>query len=314
MPHYHNFIGIDIGKFNFVVSVLGQKDTKEYENTMSDIAQFITDYKSILPDGLTVLETTGGYELELLYTLCQHHFPVHRADTRKVKNFIKSFGNSAKTDALDSKALANYGKERAERLELFSPQSKQAINLFHLVQRRADLTKIVVAEKNRLKSPSYEIVEESCKILIATCSAQVELITQQIKELIASDPILKEKLKILKTIPGIGDVVAFNLLILLPELGYLNRKKIASLAGLAPQANESGRFKGYRRTGYGRNGIKPLLFMAAMAARNSKSHLKEFYERLLANGKKKMVVLTALMRKILIIANARLKELAYAKT
>ena len=89
----------------------------------------------------------------------------------------------------------------------------------------------------------------------------------------------------------------------------MDRRKIAALVGLAPQANESGRYKGYRRTGYGRQGVKPKLFLAAMAARNSNSILKTFYEKLIANGKKKMVALTALMRKILVIANARIRDL-----
>lgn len=314
MPIYHNFIGIDIGKFNFVIHVFDTKTVQEYENTTHGIVQFITEYQRILPNALCILETTGGYELELLYSLCESNVAVHRADTRKVKNFIKSFGNTAKTDGLDAKSLSKYGKERADMLELFLPQSKQAITLFQLVQRRTDLTKMLVAEKNRVKSPASQAVKESCSMVISVLTDEIKTITKHIKEVIYSDLILKEKLNILKTIPGIGDVIAFNLLILMPELGQLTRKKIASLAGLAPRANDSGRFQGYRRTGHGRYGVKPMLFLAAMAARNSKSTLKEFYEGLISRGKKKMVALTALMRKIITIANARLKVFAYAKT
>jgi transposase len=310
MQKYHNFIGIDIGKFNFFVNVHSQKNFHEYENTTEGIAQFIIEHKNILSNTLCILETTGGHELELLYTLCQHNFPVHRADTRKVKNFIKSFGNAAKTDVLDAKALAKYGKERADLIDLFVPQSKQAITLFQLVQRRTDLTKMIAAEKNRRKSPSSQTVHKSYETVMKVLDSEIKLITAQIKELVISDPVLKDKHKTLKTIPGIGDVVAFNLLTLLPELGKLSRKKIASLTGLAPRANDSGRFQGYRRTGHGRSGIKPMLFVAAMAARNSKSNLKDFYENLIARGKKKMVALTALMRKIITIANARLKVFA----
>jgi transposase len=212
MQKYHSFIGIDIGKFNFVINLSGTKNTQMYENNPDGIAQFIKDHKNILPNTLCVLETTGGHELGLLYTLCQYSFPVHRADTRKVKNFIKSFGSVAKTDNLDARALSEYGKERADKLELFSPPSRQAITLFQLVQRRADLTKMLVAEKNRLKSPTFGAVKNSYKTLIKVLSDEIEIITAQIKELINSDVILKEKLKILKTIPGIGDIIAFNLL------------------------------------------------------------------------------------------------------
>ena len=113
---------------------------------------------------------------------------------------------------------------------------------------------------------------------------------------------------VLKTVPGIGDIIANELLILMPELGKLDRRQIASLAGCAPRANDSGRSSGYRRTSPGRAIIKPILFMAAMAARKSNSSFKTFYENLINRGKKKMVALTALMRKIITTANARARD------
>jgi transposase len=184
------------------------------------------------------------------------------------------------------------------------------VTLFHLVQRRNDLKMMLIAEKNRLASPGLMRVKQGIQKIIELLETELNEITLEIKNHIEQDAVLKRQLACLKSVPGIGDIVAFELLIRLPELGKLTRKKIASLAGLAPRANQSGQFTGYRRTGHGRTGIKPILFMAAMAARNSKTSLKEFYEKLLEKGKKKMVALTALMRKILVIANARLKELS----
>jgi transposase len=306
---YNNFVGVDIGKFSFVVAVHGQKQIKEYDNDSSGIKLFLKDYQKYLSKGLCVLETTGGYEMRLLLTLCEAGYAVHRANTRKVKHFIRSLGNSAKTDKLDSKALALYGYERSTRLECFTPQSKQALALYELVQRRQDLKRLLVAEKNRLKAPRANLVQESCRIMIETITQQVQLITLQINSFIEQDSELKSKKEILKSIPGIGDITANELLVLLPELGTLSRRQIASLAGVAPIANDSGTYKGYRATGHGRSDIKPILFMAAMAARNSNSSLKSFYNRLIEAGKKKMVALTALMRKIIVIANARLKPL-----
>lgn len=311
MKTYHNFIGIDIGKSTFVVSLYGQNSINEYENSPSGIQQFLSENKHLLSESLCVLETTGGYELALLYTLCESNIDVHRADTRKVKNFIRSFGNTAKTDSLDAKALAHYGMERHAMLMLFKPSSTKYLVLFNLVHRREDLKQMMVAEKNRLKNPACNgIVKGSCLELIRLITTQIEAITQHIQTLIDGDVVLKEKQKILISIPGIGKIIALELLILLPELGTLTRRQIASLVGLAPIARESGHFKGYRKTGHGRKTVKPLLFLAAMAARNSHSDLKVFYERLITKGKKKMVVLTALMRKIIVIANARLKESA----
>jgi transposase len=108
MTNYQYFMGIDIGKFTFVTAVYGQKETKEYDNSPSGIQEFLKDHKDILKKSLCVMETTGGYEIELLYTLCDKNIIVHRADNRKVKNFIRSYGNAAKTDKLDAKALAKY--------------------------------------------------------------------------------------------------------------------------------------------------------------------------------------------------------------
>ena len=308
MTSYNNFIGIDIGKFNFVASLYGNKSITEYDNTGSGILKFIKDYNNILKDSLIVAEATGGYELEFIYTMLASDYKVHRADSRKVKNFIRSFGSVAKTDALDARALAKYGYERGEDLSIFTPQSKKDMELFQLVQRREDLTMMLVAEKNRFQSAGGGMVKSNIKSMIRTIERQLVNITSQIDQIIEESPKLKQKLEILKTIPGIGNIVAFELIVLLPELGYIDRRKIASLAGVAPRANESGKFTGYRRVGHGRFGVKRMLFLAAMAARRSHTDLKVFYDDLIARGKKKMVALTALMRKILVIANAKLKE------
>ena len=158
MKSYNNYIGIDIGKFEFVVSVLGTKGVKTYPNDAEGIERFIEGTRDFLSDGLSVLEVTGGYEMRLLLRLCEEGFNVHRANTRKVKNFIRSYGNAAKTDKLDAQALALYGSERYKVLATFTPQSKQAIDLFELVQRRHDLKQMLIAEKNRLKAPRLNIV------------------------------------------------------------------------------------------------------------------------------------------------------------
>ena len=124
---YQNFIGIDMGKWSFTISIYGQKTTTEYENTTIGISEFIQDHEGILPNSLCVVEATGGYELSLLYALCVANYAIHRADARKVKNFIRSFGNSSKTDALDAKSISRYGKERADDLALFMPSSTVTI-------------------------------------------------------------------------------------------------------------------------------------------------------------------------------------------
>lgn len=309
MESYKNFIGIDIGKYEFVVAVHGRKSVKEYENTPCGINDFLNEFKHELSGGLCVLEPTGGYEIRLLLALCDSHYAVHRAHTRKVKNFIRSFGNEAKTDKLDAKSLSRYGFERSGSLDKFNPQSIDAGTLYELVQRRRDLKQMLIAEKNRLKAPRAYLTKSSIQASINFLSSEIKTITDEIDRLIEQNPLLKERKKILKTIPGIGNILANELLVLLPELGQLSRREIASLAGLAPVAKDSGRMKGYRRTNHGREGVKPALFLAAMAARNSHSRFKTFYEELVGRGKSKMVALTALMRKIIVVANAKLKNM-----
>lgn len=308
MKSYKGFIGIDIGKFNFFVATYGRKSVREYENTPSGIDQFINDFRRELPEALCVLEPTGGYELKLLIALCERHYTVHRAHTRYVKDFIRSLGNGAKTDNLDACHLSLYGYERSETLSKFSLPSAGASKLYELVQRRRDLKQMLVAEKNRFQSPRTESIRDRIKAHIGFLEDEMAIITTSIEELISEDELLKKKRKILQGIKGIGEIISFELLISLPELGQLSRREIASLVGVAPISKDSGKRKGYRRTGYGREGIKPLLYMAAMAARNSKSDLRVYYENLISRGKCKMVALTALMRKIIVIANARLKE------
>jgi len=312
MRSYNNYIGIDIGKFEFVINTFGSKEVKTYENTEVGIEQFIKETRSTLVEGLSVLEVTGGYEMQLLLRLCEEGFNVHRANTRKVKNFIRSYGNGAKTDKLDAKALALYGCERFKVLPVFTPQSKYAVDLFELVQRRHDLKQMLIAEKNRLKAPRLNVVTSSCEAMVEVLTTQINAITDEIKQKIKAESTLNEKKKILETIPGVGELIASQLLVLMPELGALNRREVASLAGVAPISNDSGRYKGYRATSPGRDKIKPILFMAAMAASKSNSPLRAFYDRLLANGKKKMVAQTALMRKIIVMANAKLRELKYS--
>ncbi len=309
MKLYTHFIGIDIGKKQFVVHVIGKKETQFYENTFEGISTFLKDNRVSLQDGLCVLESTGGHETRLLLNLHQAGVATHRAAGRQVKSFIRSYGKQAKTDAIDAHMLALYAQERHASLTLFTPPSPQACQLYELAQRRKDLKQMLVMEKCRLQAPNIDWIKESIEVIITTLKSALEKIDEQIHTIVANHDVLKEKRDILLTVPGIGKTIADELLILLPELGTLNRREIASLVGLAPIARDSGQLQGYRRTGHGRMGIKPSLFLAAMAAARSKSSLKDYYESLLKRGKKKMVALTALMRKIIVIANARMKEI-----
>ena len=306
---YQNFIGIDISKLTFVVGFHNRRETYEFNNTTKGFKAFFKKFKAQLSQSLVVLETTGGYEMELINFLLEAKVALHRADTRKVKYFIRSLGREAKSDAIDALGLAQYGYERHERLDLFVPKTTQQDLLQQFTERRLDLKKMLVQEKNRSQSPNLNpSIRKSCHTMIKTFERQIQTVDEALQSLIEAEPEQREKQQVLQEIDGIGQVLSTTLIALLPELGTVNRRRIASLVGLAPHPCESGAKIGYRRTKGGREDVRSILFMAAMTASQSKGRLGEFYRHLIAQGKKKMVALTALMRKIVVIANAKLAD------
>jgi transposase len=306
---YPTFIGIDIGKNEFVTALHGEKLAKVYSNTPAGNSDFFDGYSDILKDSLVVLESTGGYENDVLSFLLKNSIKVHRADTRKVKSFIRSYGQKGKTDKIDALALALYGHERQSTLALFKPNDLNQTRLKSFEERRLDLKQMLVQEKNREKSPLSLHALKSIKSVIVCLEEQIIIVNKEIKDIIEIDEDLSRKKETLKNIPGIGEITANTLLALVPELGHLNRKQIASLCGLAPYPKQSGTKTWYSHTMGGRRNLRPILFMAAMGARRTKTSLAEFYETLVKNGKKKMVALVALMRKIIVIANAKIRDL-----
>jgi len=304
---YQHFIGIDISKGDFWVALYKKDEVKRFINDKKGFRAFYKAFKEKLKEGLVILETTGGYELALVNYLQEQQVLVHRANTRKVKYFIRSFGKLGKTDAIDAKALAQYGFERRETLEIYKENLQK--RLLKLVQRRNDLKHMLVQEKNRRQAPGQEEFKESFNVIITVFEQQIELLEQEMKKIIETDSTLTKQCDELQSLNGIGKITAMQLLAVLPELGRLTGKKIASLAGLAPHPNESGKKIGHRYTKGGRAEVKRILFMAAMAAAKSECRLGVFYQRLIKNGKKKMIALTALMRKILVIANAKIRDL-----
>jgi transposase len=303
---YQNFIGIDISKDTFAAAAHTSKDSHTFSNDQAGFKSFIKAYKPFLSQALIVLETTGGYELQQVRYLQEENLAVHRANTRKVKHFIKSFGILGKSDYIDAQGLAQYGAERHAKLEIFIENPRKMLQ--KLVERREDLKKMLVQEKNRLQSPDQKELSKSFKAIISALNSQLKSIENDIEKYCKNHPDLEKKRKVLETVSGIGKTISAQLIALLPELGTIDRKKIASLAGLAPHPYESGKKIGYRSTRGGRDNVKKVLFMAALTASRSKSALGDFYNRLVSAGKKKMVALVALMRKILVVANARMKE------
>ena len=276
------------------------------DNTVTAIRRFLKSLKRV---DLAVCEPTGGHEHVLLVELMAAGIACHRVDALKVKAFIRSFGTLAKTDALDAEALARYGKDRWDRLSLFLPPEADRKMLTALVARREDLVAMKVAEQNRSKGPASKVIKASCGAMLRTIVSQIEAIEEETRALIDKSPELRAAFHQMQSLPGIGAITATALLAHMPELGSLQRRQAASLAGVAPHANDSGQFRGHRTMRGGRSEVRRLLFLAALAASRAKGPLRESYQRFIANGKKPIVAIGALMRKIIVILNARLRDL-----
>ncbi len=302
---YTNFIGIDIGKFECVANVYGSKITTAFANSSEGISWFYNAFKSSLERGLVVCEVTGGYERSVIELLQSHNIAVHRANGRQIKNFIRSYGIIGKNDTIDAKALSAYAFERHSKLALYERNAHEGLR--EMNERRDDLIRMRTAEKNRKCAPGGQSCTESFDVIIDVLNQQITLLDTRITTLIASDPELLMKIDVLKTVPGIGNVVATAILSHMPEIGAMNQKQVASLAGVAPHPNQSGMKNGYRRTRGGRRQMRPILFMSALSASRSQSKLGEFYQHLVGNGKPKMCAIIAVARKIVVIANARIK-------
>ena len=299
------FIGCDVGKHTVVVfdNLTGRSWS------VANTPKALSAAMAALDDTcLVVCESTGGYEAALLAAALAAGRAAHRADARKVKHFIRSFGTLGKTDALDAKALAHYGQDRNTTLTRWQAPDQHRDRLQVMVLARQDLVDQRQAFKNRLAAPGVEPVKASFEAVVACLDTEIKHIDRDIQTLIETQAPLKKAAAALRAIGGFGPVVTAGLLGLMPELGTIDRRKIAALAGLAPHPNQSGKADGYRHTRGGRDAVRPLLFMAALVAARSNPKLKTVYQRLLDNHKKPIVAITALMRKLIVIANAVVRD------
>lgn len=306
-PNPARFIGCDVGKAMLVFFELGGDTARSIANRKADIEAFAA---TLNEDCFVVCEATGGHEALLLTTLTRYHIAAHRADARKVKAFIRSYGVLGKTDEIDAKQLAYYANERHANLPLWQEPNQNHHKLQSLVLARQDMVADRVAWSNRLKAPGADEAQAQMIAILDCLKSQITAIEAAIAALIENTAALRQSEQILAAIPGIGLRTAATLLALMPELGTLDRRQAAALAGLAPHPKQSGTTIAYRRTKGGRPQVKKALFMAAMSASKAHPQLKTTYQRLITAGKKPMVALTAIMRKLIVIANAKIRDAA----
>jgi len=296
-------LGCDVAKDTITVSD-GVSKAVSIANTPAAIRGLL---KRIAPDFL-VCEPTGGHELVLLDAAMRMGIACHRVDIARFKGFIRSLGALAKTDAIDATMMAAYGRERWRTLALWRAPDAEQARLKLLVRRRQELLAFRNAEQNRAKTPGHATLAASFKALIRTLEAQIKTLERAIADIIEQSRPLKQRAAILTTMNGIGPISAATLLALMPELGALSRRKAAALAGLAPHPSDSGTRQNYRKLRGGRPDVRTALFMPALRAAAGHGEFAATYTRLCANGKKPIVAITAVMRKIVVTLNARLRD------
>ena len=228
------------------------------------------------------------------------------ANPRQIRDFARATGRLAKTDALDAAVIAHFAD--AVRPEPRPVPSAQARALGELLTRRRQIVEMMTAERNRRKRLADRRMIKSIDRLLRALQRELSDLEADLDDTIRGTPAWRETENLLKSVPGIGDVTARVLIADLPELGTLDRKKIAALVGVAPFNRDSGTLRGKRTIWGGRANVRATLYMAALVASRHNPILRRFYQRLLEAGKPKKVALTAVMRKLLTILNAIVRD------
>jgi len=298
------FIGIDVSKATLDVCVIPGNRHWRVANDDSGIRDLVKQCKKDRPARI-IMESSGGFQIPLSAALANADLPVVVMNPRQVRDFAKSKGYLAKTDKLDARVLAEYGK--SNRPEIRPLKDEQTRELDALVTRRKQLKEMLTAEKNRFEASSKK-VRKNLKAHIAWLEKSLKQVDKDLGSFIKGSPVWREKDAIIQSVPGAGPVLSASLLSKVPQLGALNRRQIAALIGVAPFNCDSGAFKGQRHIWGGIAEVRSVLYMATLAAIRSNPVIREFYARLVRKNKQRKLAITACMRKLIVIINAMVRN------
>ena len=298
------FVGLDISKAHIDVSVRPSDARWRAVQTDEGRAELVTRLAALAPT-LVVVEATGGYETPVVTALAVAQVPVVAVNPRQVRHFAQALGQLAKTDAIDAAVLALF----AERVRpAVRPLPDEAHHeLIALVARRRQLVDMLTAERNRA-TMARRAVRRSIQEHIRWLERRVHDTEGDLTAMIQGSPLWRAQEDLLRSVPGVGPITARMLIALLPELGALSRRQIASLVGVAPLNRDSGQQRGRRGTWGGRATVRAPLYMATVVATRRNPVIRAFYQRLRTAGKRPLVALVAAMRKLLTILNAMVKQ------
>lgn len=297
-------VGIDVSKNRLDVHVRPAGRMLSYSRDAAGIDALLGELGSLAPQ-LIAVEATGGFEEVVVASLGAAGLPVVVVNPAQVRAFAKAIGQRAKTDPIDAAVIAHFAEATRPQVRPLPDAATQA--LADLVTRRRQIIQMIVAEGQREKRASLR-ARKSIQRLLKTLRAELSDLDTEISETVRGSPLWREQEDLLSSVPGVGVITAHTMLAELPELGSLDRRKIAALVGLAPFTRQSGKWRGKSFIGGGRASVRAILFMAAMTAMRRNPVLRAFHQRLRAAGKPKMVALIAVARKLLTILNAILRD------
>jgi transposase len=296
------YAGLDIAKLKLQLDLEGRpydlsNDTAGHRSLLKLLASH--------PGVHVVCEATGGYERDLVAALHQAAIAVSVINPGHVRHFARAQGQRAKTDRIDAAVLTAYG--HAFHPKVTPARSPTEQQLTELVRRRVQLLEMIVAQRQQAQSLTLPELRRQANSLVRRLEGDMKKVEEQLRDLQKQTVELKERVEKLQAIKGVGEITALAVLAEMPELGTLNRRQAAALAGLAPHPRESGQWQGRRSIGGGRAAVRHALYMAAMVAAHKNDILKVVYQRLREAGKPAKVALTAVMRKLLLHMNQVLK-------
>lgn len=298
------FVGIDVSKRQLDVHVRPSGDQWSVGNDESGHEELVRRLEELKPE-LVVLEATGGYQAQAVAAIALKQLAVAVVNPRQVRDFAKATGRLAKTDSVDAAVLAHFAE--AIRPEPRLLLDEQSLELQAMMTRRRQLIDMRTAETNRLETCRVTRVRKDIETTITWLTRRIGEADDDIDTMIRKTPLWRDREDLLSSVKGVGKTVARTLLTDLPELGRLNRRKIAALVGLAPFNNDSGAKRGLRSIRGGRAEVRSMLYMAAVSAARYNPQIRELYVRMLAAGKLKKVALVACARKLLTILNAMVR-------
>jgi transposase len=299
------YVGIDVSKDRLDVHVLPQDEAFFVERNGKGLTDLVERLRSFAPS-LIAVEATGGFESTTAAALAGAGLPLAVVNPAQIRHYARALGKRAKTDAIDAHVIARFAADVRPEARALPDEMTQF--LADLVARRRQIIEMLQAERQREMRTTVRRLKKSIARLVAALEKELNALDSDIDDTVRGSPVWREKEDLLASVPGVGAQTARTLLAELPELGTLDRKRIASLAGLAPFTRQSGQWRGKSMIGGGRKSVRSALFMAAMVAGRHNPHLKAFRDRLVGAGKPKMVAIIAVARKLLTILNAILRD------